>query len=123
MHSADTDEEKPDIVYTRKLVESVPALHPIYKTHLDENDELLPHVFFGDLTRFVVAEVRRGTHTSWIERLLEGLEVGLEGSQEVQELISVSFVENLCDEDEAMKALKPLMRAKLKARLRAICGA
>jgi hypothetical protein len=124
MHSTDANKGKPDVIYTEELIRSVPALQQIYRAHLQENDELLPHVFFGEVTRFVVTEARKAAaHDSSIARLLHEFEKGLEeGPEEVRELISVSFVENLCGEREAVKVLKPLMREKLKSKLATICG-
>ena len=123
MHSANANKGKPDVIYTEELIESVPALQQIYRAHLQENDELLPHVLFGEITRFVVTKARKAEHDPLIARLLNEFEKGLEeGPEEVRELVSVSFVENLCGETEAIKVLKPLMREKLKSALATICG-
>jgi hypothetical protein len=40
--------------YVRNLVRLVPSLLPAMDEHLKDNDEMLPHVFFGDLTRVVI---------------------------------------------------------------------
>lgn len=123
MHSTDADKGNPDVLYTEKLIQSVPALQQIYREHLRDNDVLLPHVLFGEITRFVVNKARKAEYDSSIARLLNEFENGLkEGPEEVRELISASFVENLCGETGAIKALKPLMREKLRSKLATICG-
>jgi len=37
-----------------RLLASVPDLRGVYDEHISDNDELLPHVFFGDVTRFAI---------------------------------------------------------------------
>jgi len=55
--------------------------------------------------------------------LLDCLESGLTtGSEEVKELIVVSFVENLIGESKAVQSLKPLMGSNLQKQVEAICG-
>jgi hypothetical protein len=105
------------------LLQLLPQLKPIYDEHLADNDTLLPHVFMGDVTRFAVAEAAKPTSRHILERLLGHLELGLEnGSEQVKELVVVSFVENLIGETVALKAIKPLMGPKLKKEVEAICG-
>jgi hypothetical protein len=40
------------------LVRAIPEFEPAVKDHLDFNEELLPHILFGDLTRWVIQEYR-----------------------------------------------------------------
>ena len=55
-------------------------------------------------------------------RLLVLLNDSLEhGADDVQELISVSFVENLIGEDAALETLRPLMKPALKKEVDDIC--
>ena len=35
------------------LVQDIPELKPVYDEHIDDNDELLTHVFMADIVRFV----------------------------------------------------------------------
>jgi hypothetical protein len=37
------------------LLAVVPALRPVYVARISDHDGLLPHAFFGDVTRFAVA--------------------------------------------------------------------
>lgn len=105
------------------LLERVPELRATYDEHLGDNDELLPHVFFGDVTRFAVAASADPIGCEAIKRLLVFVSNGLtDGSENVQELVVVSFVENLIGEHEALARLKPLMPEPLRQEVIKICG-
>jgi len=80
-------------------------------------------VFFGDVTRFAIAEAMRGFHPELLVRLFNHLEQGLSsGNEAVLELIAVSFVENLCGEREAVDRMKLLMGTRLREQVKEICG-
>jgi hypothetical protein len=73
--------------------------------HLADNDELLPHVLFGDVTRYALS-LARGGQTDELDRLLGDLDAALgESEDEVANLVWASFVENAStDEDEPLRA-------------------
>jgi hypothetical protein len=48
----------------QRLVQVVPEFSGVVEEHRTDNDEILPHVLYGDLTRFVVAAAKGGT-MSW----------------------------------------------------------
>lgn len=107
---------KSNTEFIKTLIAEVPDLQSLYDNHLKENNELLPHVFFGDLTRYVVEKIqsRKREDESFVKRILSILEEGLnQGSQEVEELIDVSFVENLSDQEEILVRLKEFGGPKL----------
>ena len=87
------------------LVVKYDFLKSIYKEHIKDYDELLPHVFMGDLTRKVMyldSLIRSNKDSSAVvlvlKDLMSDLENGLNtGSDEIKELINVSFIENLSD--------------------------
>jgi len=63
--------------------------------------EVLPHVYFGDPTRYVLSEGH------FCEQIVEHLNHHLQfGLPEIQELIAVSFVENLETEEELNRACR-----------------
>lgn len=74
---------------------AVPEFGEIIDEHLvDYEGELLPHVLFGDLTRFVLAANERGDHDV-VARSLTFLDRALrDGDPDVENLVAVSFVEN-----------------------------
>lgn len=48
---------EPTIDLIDRLVGKFPRLEPLLREHLADNfGEVLPHLFFGDLTRYVVRE-------------------------------------------------------------------
>jgi hypothetical protein len=81
------------------LLERVPELRANYDEHVADNGELLPHVFFGDVSRFVVARAAEGDDSA-VGRCLAFLEEALDNGDELaQELVVVSFVENIAPGD------------------------
>jgi hypothetical protein len=86
------------------LVVRHPGLVPVLDEHLADNDELLPHVLFGDVTRYALALARNG-EVDELNRLLGDLDAALDESEDdVAELVGASFVENAStDEDEPLR--------------------
>lgn len=88
-----------DDPFERALIEritgAVPELAPIAAEHVNENGVINSHVFFGDMTRWVVQGFVGSGH-QW-RTVLEILEDEFERNYEKKsgELISVSFLENL----------------------------
>src|SRR5262245_36530767 len=108
--------------FVNGLLEQVTSLKTIYDKHIRDNDELLPHVLMGAVTRFAIAESSKPQSRELVT-LLRYLEDGLQkGSEEITELIVVSFVENLVGEKIATESLKPLMGPLLRSEVAQICG-
>lgn len=90
--------------YIHELIEAVPRLQPLLARHVEYFDELLSHVFMGEVSRFAVAEFARctddgGSGCPDLIALLAALEQGFcDGGEDVQNLISVSFLENVAEE-------------------------
>jgi len=82
--------------------------------------ELLLHVLFGDLTRFVVAAEAAGDERL-VERCLRAIErLIAEVDEKTQELVGVSFVENIAWEEDPLSSevrgrLPPRLAAELRA--------
>lgn len=107
---------------TEGLLQRAPELRPLLDEHIQQYDELLPHVFFGDVTRFVMDRVRAeggaGNHDPVARRILGFLEDAMASSDEnVQELVSVSFLENLDPSDPAYEELKAMLGPNLRREL------
>jgi hypothetical protein len=104
-----------------ELLGAVPELAPAYEQHLADNDgELLLHVLFGDLTRFVVA-AQAGKDDALVTRSLSFVErLLVEGDEGTKNLVAVSFVENLAWEadagsDQVRQRFPPHLAAELRA--------
>lgn len=116
------------IEFVEGIVERFPSLGEVFAEHVSDNfGEVLPHLFFGDLTRYVVSAhlgVGSGEHPEDIviehhlTAMLKDLEVAYAGGDpEVQELIAVSFLENLPRPDEEGSGIRARLGPQLTAQL------
>jgi hypothetical protein len=81
--------------FVSALLTEFPELQPLLDKHVRANDEVLPHVFFGELTRFALNEAKSPTSDA-LCRLLSFLESAMtSGDENVQNVIAASFLENL----------------------------
>ena len=83
-----------------QLVAAFPELTPLYEEHRRDYGELLPHVFFGDLTRWILSLYEDSANSpeavARVREVIDFLEGAFaSGDSDLQELISVSFLENL----------------------------
>jgi hypothetical protein len=104
-----------------KLLEQVPELRSVYDEHIHDNDELLPHMFFGDVTRYVVQQVHSGEMgpSTPVGRIFDSLERFMAfGDDQVKELVSVSFIENLAAYDDVLTVLRGLLGPNLEKELK-----
>jgi hypothetical protein len=112
--------------FVRSMVERFPSMRDVLDEHLEEFGELLPYVFFGDVTRHVVLLLQtRSTSGARQERELRSILDHLEdayagGSPQIQDLIHVSFLENLPRPGESGSELRRMVGPKLSAGLRLI---
>jgi hypothetical protein len=88
------------------LVADVPEFSAALDEHLDDmGGDVLPHLLFGDLTRFLIAAHERGAAEP-VPRTLQFLEGAIRhGDQYVKDLVAVSFIENIGVREPAMAAL------------------
>lgn len=76
--------------FVQSLVANIRPLEEILAEHIAYFEEVLPHVFLGDVTRW--AERQSTTETS-LRRLLDRLEqADAPGVEDVRQLIEVSFL-------------------------------
>jgi hypothetical protein len=102
--------------FFEQLLSSVPTFMSIYKEHIEDNNELLHHVLMADLTRYCIQLYRNGDRGGDKEKkkilcdVLKFLDQGMLSSDaKLQELISVSFLENLWQADEDYESMKGLL--------------
>jgi hypothetical protein len=101
------------IEFCQKLAEQVPETEAILQEHFNDYDQLLPNVFFGDLTRYILSD-RPGRL-----KIVEFLEQSFhQHGSEIEELIAVSFIENLESKYDLEQATRGLTAANLKAEWR-----
>jgi hypothetical protein len=100
----------------RQLCVAIPGFDRVHDEHVADHDEVLPHLLMADLVRFLCDEVRvSGAQSVVLRRAMELLELAM-GSQDsrVEELLSVSFVENLDPEDPSVAAIRSTFGPKLE---------
>lgn len=101
-----------------RLVARVPELRPSYDEHVADYDFVLPHVFFGDVTRWTVADYEADetrAEGGWRD-VLAFLEDEYEGSSyDAQAVIEQSFVENLPYDGEPGYGIEQHLGPKLAA--------
>lgn len=93
------------------LLREVPALSEKYREHEAAYDQILPHVLMGDLARLALelsgrAELATEHTKSTLTQLLGALDSGMRStSAPVKELIAVSFLENVTEDDSNYRNL------------------
>lgn len=109
-----------EVAFVGALVHRFPALTALLREHLAYYDALLPRAFMGDVTRWAVAKQRAGS-PSELAPFLEFVESCYrQGTTEEQELISVSFLENLPGPEEPGGDLRSALGPQLAEQLRCI---
>ena len=112
--------------FISRLLRDVPELVEVEVGQSAAFAEVIPHVFMGDLTRFVVAAHERALAGSTdaeqlLDRILRILEEGVRsGGQDTQELIAASFLENLDHGTVAFLDLRERLGPSLSAKLRSM---
>jgi len=104
--------------FIKMLLENVPELKSVYDEHIDDYDELLEHVFMGDVTRFVEKLYKSDPNSECLIRILNFIDKAfLAEDKKLQELISVSFLENLSQDEESYLGIKQLLSDALRREL------
>lgn len=96
--------------FCEQLAQRFPDMQLLLANHLADYDEILPHVFMGDVTRYILAD--GAARPDVVIELERGLR---DESRDVQELVAVSFVENLADESDLERALEDVNAQSLRA--------
>lgn len=112
-----------DVQLVKDLVAAIPEFEEMYSTHLENEHEVLSHVFFWDVTQETVGSYL-GTEADlpdWRKTLQFLEEQSALGIPEVDTVIVTSFLYNLpfpgTPGHEIVKHLGPIMAAKF-SRLR-----
>ncbi len=114
--------------FVQALVERSPSLAPLLEEHLRDNfGELLPHIFLGDVVRWVLTlmATARAEGSLTAQRELREFLCRLEdtyasGNEELQELLSMSFLENLPRSGEDGAEIRNQLGPTLTKQLRVI---
>lgn len=116
------------VSFVRATVERFPIFEELLQTHMNDNfGEILPNVFLGELTRYVVDLASNPQDDSGDDKELRVSEVlrylenqFVQGGDEIQELISVSFLENLPRQGTPGHEIRNLVGPNMRNQLRKI---
>ena len=92
----------------RKLIDEFlhcfPEFRSSYKKHISEYDEFLAHIFFGDfINPKLLVLLEDDQDKSRIEKVFTFLErMAVEGDADVQEILMVTILERIGDEQELL---------------------
>lgn len=86
--------------FFKQMLEEVPDFAPIYDEHIADNDELLSHMLMEDYFRFIEEIIQNSegpeVPDDRIVKMLAVIEEGqINGDEDVDNVIGVSFLENL----------------------------
>ena len=95
------------------LERAAPELEALVREHVAEYEELLPHVLFGDVTRWLVA---RGPVPGVLDMLEHHCGAG---NEEVRNVLDASFLENLERDNPEYGPVRAALPPCLAGRLRA----
>lgn len=105
------------------IVKRIPEFSTSVAQHLETYGELLPHVLMGDFTRYLsslccASPANQDYALSQCQQALSILENAMNSNDpKLQELIAVSFVENLNPSDECYKCMKSKLGPSLLSQL------
>jgi hypothetical protein len=101
----------------RSIGERNPELGALLTEHIAANyGELLPHLYMGEVTEWLVGAVASGRQGD-VKDLLAVLEKQFENEESVRELITVSFLENLPVPGEPESSIRDLLGPVLRTEL------
>jgi hypothetical protein len=102
--------------FPENLRASVPGFERVYDEHLADYDELLPHVLLGDLVRFLSNEVAlHGPESAALRQAMLLLEQAMASADpRLEELVAVSFLENLDADDPSFPVITSLLGPRLE---------
>jgi hypothetical protein len=111
-------------VFVRSMVARFPNLSELFEEHIKDNfGEVLPHVFFGDVTRYLLSLLLAENGRSLRSRrelrdVLGYLEEAYSGGNEkMRELISASFLENLPRSGDTGAQIREMIGPNLRKQL------
>lgn len=95
--------------FVDQLVHSVPELLPYLNEHKSDYEGVLPHVFMGEVSRLIIQLCKQETPTSeiLIRKIFDAISNFIDSPDPmVQELLVVSFIENIDSEGRRCEIIK-----------------
>jgi len=97
------------------LIQEIPEFSDTYNEYLENDGQVLLHVLFGDLTRFLIAAYKEICNSANSEalflRILDFVEeIYVHGDADVRVLVEASFLENLLQSGDDYQGIKIYLR-------------
>jgi hypothetical protein len=116
-----------ELAFVYAIVARFPGLRPMLDEHLTDNfGDILPHLFFGDVTRYVLSLLREArasdvpSRRRELREILDYLEETYSSEEALQEIISVSFLEHLPRPSEEGWGIREMVGPSLRRQLQVI---
>jgi hypothetical protein len=110
-----------EALFIHALIDRFPLLKSSLDEHIIDNDELLPHVYLGSVAQRLVSMTKDSADSQFVMDVLSFVEAAFEaGSPELDELISVSFIELLSPYDLDDRRVFDILPEKLSNEARKI---
>ena len=96
--------------FSEQLRANVPGFGRVYDEHVADYDEVLPHVLLGEFVRFLSNDVElNGSASAALKPATVLLEKSMSSEDpRLQELVAVSFLENLDQEHPSFHIIRSL---------------
>ena len=125
MRDPDRAQWSPDpseVRWVEDLVAAFPVLADLARQHVDDHGELLPHLFCGDLTRWLLASYGRADSEEHrdVVRVLAFVEDSFSQRPEVQNLIAVSILENFPRSGDPNDGIRTLLGSTTSEELESV---
>jgi hypothetical protein len=98
-----------------RFVAAIPGADAVLTEHLNDNDEMLPHLLMADLRRFFVSAVEAGDEEVVTAFVVAVEQLASSPLEDVRDTVDASFIEDLVlgaddpRKDAAIEAMRPLM--------------
>lgn len=91
------------------LIDEFKDLEPVLQEHIEFNEELLPHVYFGECNGFFIKYIIEGD-TQVLERLFSIFEImATQGNVDVENILCVTILERLGDDRKVLNVAREYM--------------
>jgi hypothetical protein len=108
-----------DVAFVGALTSQFPDLTALLQEHLNDYDGLLPHVWLGEVTRWVLQRFIEDPTDQTLRGVLDFIErwFAAAASHEERELVAASFLENLPRQGAEGAGIRDLVGPSLREQL------
>lgn len=100
-------------VFAQKFIELFPEYKPLYYEHIEFYEELLGHVFFGEVNEELIKLIANRKEDK-LQRMFDFYERMMQEDITIQNVITVTILERLGDDPEILKEAYKYMGTKTR---------